>query len=174
MDTPPSYEQGSRSLPVATEPQYSSLASTTIAVVFNANVDRVIEITAELLRLLLGKCIPGNYYEKDCCQRSCSIIGTSGLTFKRLINVDSLLRTGLEVRDIALGLAERHGSLVRDLSLILSSAACATLESLSCNLPHACYPRRRSCCLRRPDDPVSRGHGTVSATVEDHSRKGSS
>lgn len=42
-----------------------------------------------------------------------------GRTLKRLFHIDGLLGTGLEVRDIPLGLAERHGSFRRDHPLIL-------------------------------------------------------
>lgn len=42
------------------------------------------------------------------------------LTLKSLINVDSLLSTCLKVRNIALGLAESHGSLVGNLEDVRS------------------------------------------------------
>lgn len=76
------------------------------------DVDRVIKVATELFGLFLGQSVTGNDYKLLALQLW---TGEKGLTLKSLVNVDGLLGTCLKVGDIALGLAESHGSLVGNL-----------------------------------------------------------
>lgn len=60
------------------------------------------------------------------------------LTFKGLLNVDSLLGAGLEIRNVALGLAERHGPLRGDQALILLHIDLVTDDHLSIGIRIMC------------------------------------
>ena len=47
----------------------SHLAGTSLAVVFNVDVNRVIEVAAEFFRLLLGESVSGNHYGRYVSKR---------------------------------------------------------------------------------------------------------
>lgn len=64
------------------------------------DVDGVLEVSAKLFRFLLSE-------------------GVTSDDFKRLLDIDGLLRAGLEVGDTTLGLAKGHRALRRDYSLAL-------------------------------------------------------
>lgn len=72
------------------------------------------------------------------------------LTLEGLVDVDGLLGTCLEVRDIALGLTEGHGSLVGDLCRDGQWSRPVISRSIP-HVPLACYPPHRSCCRERPE-----------------------
>ena len=52
------------------------------------------------------------------------------LTFECLLNIQCLLGTSLEIRDVALGLAESHGSFRRDHPLIFLHVNLVTNDNL--------------------------------------------
>lgn len=86
----------------------SHSASTTITVVLNMDVDRVLEVSTKLFRFFLSECVPRNNYvaQVRLYIESVDSYGQFRLTFECLLDVDGFLSTCLKVRDIALGVAE--------------------------------------------------------------------
>lgn len=128
-----------------------SSACTSFTIILDVDVDRILEVTAELLGFLLHESILG-----DDCSRSALIKFYSEErfacfhTFESLLYVDGLLCTGLKVRDATIGLAEGHGPLGRDLVAVSLSApmrrwrrallTTLLLSSTSILLPRTTYP----------------------------------
>lgn len=96
-------------------PLSTTLASTTIAVIFNVDVNRIVKVAAKLFRFFLSKGVSGNHCRgvRQLCKRS--VLFLSILTLKSLIDVDGLLSTRLKIGNVTLGLAKGHGSLVGNL-----------------------------------------------------------
>ena len=90
----------------------ASLARTSFIRVVDADVDRVVKVTAKLLGLLLCKGISSNHY--DQLARSLTATWVAH-TLKGLVNIDSFLCASLEVRNVAFRLAEGHCPLIRNL-----------------------------------------------------------
>ena len=92
-------------------------ASTLVALQVNGNCLR--EVVAEVADIFLGKCLPCD----DCKDVSAAHIRMCTLrTLECLLDVDSVLCAGLEVRNAAFRLAERHGTLGGDLGGMLVPA----------------------------------------------------
>lgn len=115
------------------------LTCTAIAFLVKMNVYGVREITAELLRFLLGQSISCD----DCTwQRQLKQISkyrgnVQRLTFKCLLDIDGLLGTGFKIWDVSLGLTEGHGSLRRYHPLILLNIDLVTKDHLAAQLVSA-------------------------------------
>lgn len=93
------------------EKQARVSTGTAIAVVVQMDVDRVTEFTTELFGLLLRKGTAGDHYSKvSKPTQKFQAHHSSKPTFECLLNIDSLLGTGLKVRNVPLGLAESHGT----------------------------------------------------------------
>ena len=94
-------------------------ASTAVPVVLDVNVDRILEVAAELLRLLLRQGIASNHYRASRQQNiNAATRRAARQTFERLFHVDGLLGARLEVRDTPFGLAEGVRPLSGDLARV--------------------------------------------------------
>ena len=94
-------------------PTRPSLTRAAVVIVLDVNIDWVLEVAAELLRLLLRKGVPGNH-----CVKSVGCDGRRAPlqhTLEGLFDINRFLGARLKVRDAALGLTESHGPLSRDL-----------------------------------------------------------
>ena len=92
----------------------SRLASASITIVVDVDVDRVVKVAAVFLGLFLSQSISSNNCRLLAYKIS-HIASRAYRTLKCLVNVDGLLCTRLKVWDVAFGLAECHGSLGRNL-----------------------------------------------------------
>lgn len=81
------------------------------------DVDGVLEVAAEFLRLFLGQCVArNNYIVIYLVNMNLRRMGrVNKQTFEGLLDVNCFFCTGFEVRDSALRLAECHCALGRNL-----------------------------------------------------------
>lgn len=125
------------------------LAGAAVAVVLDVDVDRVLEVAAELLRLFLGQGVACD----NCDVLARGTVGHTcgGHTFECLLDVDGLLRTGLEVGNAALGLAEGHRALGGNLQQPCQrSVSLPKLHEGIHDVPLSCSPQRQPCCRGQP------------------------
>lgn len=150
----------------------SRLASTSVTVVVDVDVDRVIKVAAVFLRLFLSQSISSNNCRRLAKDSLTAITSKACRTLKCLVNIDGLLCTRLKVWDVAFGLAECHGSLGRNLrACCVSHLRTRISKHGHQSLPLACSPPHQSCFQGRPVDVQSANHSKPQCCRNSHTYK---